>query len=78
DGDAISEGVEARLQMPSGASYLGGISEARQVSNQLVWSIPSLAPGAKLDYQFDCVLGQTGDNLFAFDCRGSAAGETRG
>ena len=33
-------------------------------------------PGANRNYQFRCNMASTGEHLFAFDCRGTAAGTT--
>ena len=40
------------------------------------WKIDSLAPNATRDYEFRCNLGSTGDQLFSFDCQGTAAAQT--
>ena len=33
-----------------------------------------MAPGANRNYQFRCNMASTGEHLFAFDCKGTAAG----
>ncbi len=33
-----------------------------------------MAPGANRNYQFRCNMTSTGEHLFAFDCKGTAAG----
>jgi len=40
----------------------------------LRWDLEQLAPGAILTYQFRCNMDTTGEHLFTFDCRGTAAG----
>ncbi|TWU47218.1 Large cysteine-rich periplasmic protein OmcB [Rubripirellula tenax] len=73
-GSATSEKVVATLRMPAGVKYLGGVEGAELRANTLRWEITSLAPGATRDYQFRCNMAATGDHLFAFDCKGTAAG----
>jgi hypothetical protein len=74
-GTATSEKIVATLRLPVGAQYIGGIESAELRGNVLRWEIISLAPGANRNYQFRCNMSATGEHLFAFDCRGSAAGE---
>lgn len=74
NGTAASERITASLRLPTGVKYLGGIEEAIQEGSVLRWEVSALAPGASRDYQFRCNMGSTGEHLFAFDCRGSAAG----
>jgi Domain of unknown function DUF11 len=75
-GTATSENVVASLRLPSGTEYLGGIKDATQHGNVLRWEIAKLQPKAKLTYEFRCSLKATGDQLFAFDAKGTAAGQT--
>jgi hypothetical protein len=75
-GAATSEKILATLQMPSGVQYLGGIDEAATQGHALKWEITGLAPGATRNYQFRCNMTSTGEHLFAFDCKGTAAGNT--
>ncbi|MCH5377959.1 MAG: hypothetical protein JJ992_28715, partial [Planctomycetes bacterium] len=74
NGTAASERISASLRLPTGVTYLGGIQDAIQVGAVLRWEISALAPGANRNYQFRCNMGSTGEHLFSFDCRGSAAG----
>jgi hypothetical protein len=74
-GTATSEKILATLRLPVGAQYIGGIESAELRGSVLRWEIISLAPGATRNYQFRCNMSATGEHLFAFDCKGSAAGE---
>lgn len=76
DGDASCKEMVATLHLPLGAKYLGGIDGAKQRGSVLTWTIDSLAPTAVRDYQFECMMNAPGDQTFAFNCKGSAAGET--
>lgn len=73
-GAAASEKIVATLRLPGGVKYLGGIEEAVAQGALLKWEINALAPGATRNYQFNCNMTSTGEHLFAFDCRGTAAG----
>lgn len=73
-GDAASEQIQASMRLPSGVQYLGGIEGAIQEDQLLRWDLEQLAPGAILTYQFRCNMDTTGEHLFTFDCRGTAAG----
>ena len=75
-GIAASEQIVATLRLPSGVKYLGGIEDAALQGNALKWKVSSLPPGASRDYQFRCSMTSTGEQLFAFDCKGTAAGNT--
>lgn len=75
-GTATSERITATLRLPGGVKYLGGLEEAKQESGALRWTINALAPGASRNYQFRCNMTATGDQKFAFDCKGTAAGQT--
>jgi hypothetical protein len=75
-GTATSENVIATLRLPSGTEYLGGIKGATVQSGVLRWKIAKLQPKAKLTYEFRCNLKATGDQVFAFDAKGTAAGQT--
>lgn len=74
-GSATSEHVMASLRIPPGVKYLGGIDGAVQTRETLTWEVTDLAPGASRDYQFRCNMTATGDHMFAFDCKGTAAGQ---
>ena len=74
-GSATSEKVMASLQIPAGVKYLGGIDGATQTRDILKWEVTDLAPGASRDYQFQCSMNATGEHMFAFDCKGTAAGQ---
>ena len=74
NGSATSDRVVATLRLPSGAKYLGGLEDAVQEGSGLRWEINSLSPGANRNYQFRCNMGSTGEHLFVFDCKGTAAG----
>lgn len=74
-GVATSENVIATLQLPPGAKYLGGLDKAKQQGSRLQWEIKTLPPGATRDYQFRCKLAVTGQQNFAFNCKGTAAGD---
>ncbi|WP_186776105.1 COG1361 family protein [Rubripirellula reticaptiva] len=73
-GSATTQNVVATLRLPAGAKYLGGIEGAQLRANTLRWEIATLAPGAQRDYQFRCNMTATGEHVFAFDCKGTAAG----
>ncbi|TWT98657.1 Large cysteine-rich periplasmic protein OmcB precursor [Stieleria varia] len=76
EGDATSKNIVASLSLPAGAEYLGGIDDAKQRGALLTWQIDALAPGAVRDYQFRCLMKSPGEQTFAFECKGSAAGQT--
>ncbi len=73
-GAATSEKIVATLRLPVGVKYLGGIEEAELRGHTLRWEITALAPKAIRNYQFRCDMTTTGEHLFAFDCKGTAAG----
>ena len=73
-GTATSERVVATLRIPAGAKYLGGIEGAELRGNTLRWEIAALEPTASRDYQFRCNMAATGEHLFSFECKGTAAG----
>ena len=80
-GSAPSQNVVAKLRLPAGVKYLGGLEAAGletdgQVDGVLSWKIDSLAPGATLEYEFRCEMVSTGEQVFAFDCQGTAGGST--
>jgi uncharacterized repeat protein (TIGR01451 family) len=74
-GVATSEKIVATLRLPVGVTYLGGIDEAELRGQTLRWEINALAPTAIRNYQFRCNMASTGEHLFAFDCKGTAAGK---
>tara|TARA_R110002049_G_scaffold2750_4_gene21966 strand:- start:137522 stop:140776 length:3255 start_codon:yes stop_codon:yes gene_type:complete len=76
NGNAMTEQVVATLQLPGGAKYLGGIADSLQRGQVVKWKIDALAPGAVREYEFRCNMASTGDQLFTFDCQGTAAAET--
>ncbi|TWT76430.1 Large cysteine-rich periplasmic protein OmcB [Planctomycetes bacterium CA13] len=76
NGTATSEDITATLRMPSGVKYLGGIEEASPETGVLAWTVKALAPGASRNYQFRCNMTATGEQRFAFECKGTAAGQT--
>ncbi|WP_218933866.1 DUF11 domain-containing protein [Rubripirellula lacrimiformis] len=73
-GSATTERVVASLRLPAGVKYLGGIEGAQLRANTLTWEIASLADGATRDYQFRCNMTATGEHVFSFECKGTAAG----
>jgi hypothetical protein len=73
-GAATSERIVATLRLPTGVKYLGGIDEAMLQGNALKWEINALPPGATRNFQLRCSMTTTGEHLFAFDCKGTAAG----
>ena len=75
-GTTASNDVVANLQLPMGVTYQGGMEGATIIDKQLRWKIASLTPGAVRKYQFQCRMDGTGTHQFAFDCKGSAAGQT--
>lgn len=75
-GTATSEKIIASLRIPAGVEYLGGIDQAVVQGDVLKWEISALAPGASREYQFTCNMASTGEHMLAFDCNGSAAGNT--
>ncbi len=76
DGTATSEQIVASLRLPVGVKYLGGVEAATQRADLLTWKIDAMAPGTSRDYQFRCNMTATGEQMFAFDARGTAAGQT--
>ncbi len=76
DGTAASENVIATLRLPAGVKYLGGMEGVVAQGNVLQWRLNSLKPGTMQNYQFRCQMTSTGEHVFAFDCAGTAAGET--
>ncbi len=76
EGSAASENVVAILQLPMGVSYQGGLEGATLLDSQLRWKIDSMPAGAVRKYQFQCSMNTTGPQQFAFECKGSAAGQT--
>ena len=73
-GQATSDRIVAMLRLPGGVEYLGGIQGATIQGNVLRWEISSLPPAGTRSYQFRCGMSSTGEHLFAFECKGSAAG----
>jgi len=73
-GTAISKNVVATLRLPAGVKYLGGLEGASVQDNELRWKIDSMSPKAIRQYDFKCQMTATGEQLFAFDCAGTAAG----
>ncbi len=73
-GVATSAQIVATLRMPAGAKYLGGLEGVTQRGSILTWQLDALTPGAVRDYQFRCQLSSPGDQMFMFDCKGTAAG----
>ncbi|MDA8744981.1 hypothetical protein N9N28_10150 [Rubripirellula amarantea] len=76
-GSATSDKVMATLRIPAGVEYLGGIEGATFQRGTLKWEITSLPPSGTRDYQFECNMKTTGDHMFAFDCKGTAAGQAQ-
>ena len=74
NGVATSQQIVATLRLPAGAKYLGGLDGATLRGNVLSWQLDSLTPGAVRDYQFKCKMTSPGDQMFMFDCKGTAAG----
>ena len=74
-GTATSEKVVATMQLPSGVKYLGGLEGATVAGNQLRWTIESMSPKSIREYDFQCKMTSTGEQVFAFDCKGTAAGQ---
>ncbi len=75
-GSVASEKIMATLRLPTGVTYVGGIDQVTPQANMLRWEITSLPPGAIRNYQFTCTMNATGEHMFAFDCKGTAAGQT--
>ncbi|MEM6981333.1 MAG: CARDB domain-containing protein, partial [Planctomycetota bacterium] len=75
-GTAASQNVMATLNLPMGVEYLGGMEGASLTGHQLRWKVASLTPDAVRQYQFRVRMNETGHQEFAFDCKGSAAGQT--
>jgi uncharacterized repeat protein (TIGR01451 family) len=73
-GVATSQQIVATLRVPAGAKYLGGLDGATQRGSVITWQMDALTPGAVRDYQFRCKMSSSGDQLFMFDCKGTAAG----
>ncbi|MGB7347635.1 MAG: hypothetical protein WBD20_25655, partial [Pirellulaceae bacterium] len=76
-GIATSEKITATLNLPAGVKYIGGLEKAVQRGSMLSWQVDSLPPSAVRNYQFQCKMAATGDQVFAFDCKGSAAGQAK-
>ena len=75
-GVATSKDVLARLRLPAGAKYLSGLEGAQQRGQVLSWRIDALTPGAVRNYQVKCKMLSAGDQMFMFDCKGTAAGQS--
>ena len=75
-GTADSTDVVAKLILPAGVKYLGGIDGVDDRDRELVWTIPALAIGASKTFEFKCQLASTGRQSFGFEARGTAAGRT--
>ncbi|WP_145417109.1 DUF11 domain-containing protein [Planctomycetes bacterium K23_9] len=76
-GVATSEDIVATLRLPAGVKYVGGLDKAVQRGSQLQWQVSSLPPSAVRNYQFQCKMNATGEQAFAFECKGSAAGAAK-
>lgn len=74
-GRVASEAVKAELQIPSGMTYIGGITGAKLDGDRLRWTIASVPAGETRQYSFNCRLEATGNPLLTFRCVGSAGGE---
>ncbi len=74
-GIATSEKITATLRLPAGAKYISGLDKAVQRGSTLTWQVDSLPPTAVRNYKFQCMMKTTGEQMFAFDCKGSAAGQ---
>lgn len=75
-GSVASEKIMATLRIPTGVEYVGGIEAVKLQGNMLRWEITSLPPGGTRNYQFRCKMTSTGEHMFSFDCKGTAAGNT--
>jgi len=75
-GTISSEKIMAKLRLPAGVKFVGGLDEAVQQGDVLSWEIISLPPGGVRNYQFTCQMTTTGEHRFSFECRGTAAGQT--
>jgi uncharacterized repeat protein (TIGR01451 family) len=73
-GTASCEKIIASLRIPAGVEYLGGIDQAAVQGDVLKWEISTLTPGASREYEFRCNMISTGEQMLAFDCSGTAAG----
>src|SRR6056297_768921 len=74
-GTATSKDVVATLKLPTGVQYIGGMQGASLTGNQLRWKIDALSPKATREYEFTCKMTSTGQQLFGFEAKGSAAGQ---
>ncbi len=74
-GNAESRQVAATMRLPEGVEYLGGIDGAERRGEELRWEIDALPPGATREFEFRCLMSETGLQSLAFACRGTAAGE---
>ncbi|WP_164102388.1 COG1361 family protein [Candidatus Laterigemmans baculatus] len=73
-GDAVCEKLVAQLRLPAGVKYEGGLPQASAASDSLEWQVGQLAPGESAEYEFQCMLQETGEQKIAFACEGTAAG----
>lgn len=76
NGTADSESIAAQLKLPAGVEYISGIEAAKQFGRVLKWNIASMPVDTAIDYEFRCLMKSTGDQAFAFDAHGTAAGAT--
>lgn len=83
-GDAACEQLTAVLQLPAGVKYEGGLPQPADASgkttgaetsgNAIQWQVGQLAPGESAEYEFHCMMQETGEQKIAFQCEGTAAG----
>ena len=76
EGSATSRDVIVEMQLPAGCEYLGGIDGATLRGRTLRWTVEEVPPRGKLPFEFDVRLQSTGDQVFAVEAKGSAAGRT--
>lgn len=74
-GTATSENVVAKLVLPAGVEYLGGIDGATIDGREVSWKMSALPIGESVHHEFLCRLTATGKQQFGFEARGTAAGQ---
>ncbi len=69
-GDADASNLQARLQLPAGASLISAPAGATLVGRELTWSVAKLAAGSTEDFPVQLNLTAEGANLTQFSCSG--------
>lgn len=69
-GNATAEDVRMQVQLPLGAKYFQGLTDASQSGEVLSWNVGSLGPGQEQVSVFYCHLEAAGDAKFQFAATG--------